>query len=451
LIELILVQLGWVKPKGEIRVNTAGEVIPMQWRDETVGIIGLGYVGLPLAIAFAESGAKVIGVDISQERVQSLKQGRSYLTDVSDEEIEAVLGRFHPTNDYSALRDCDAVIICVPTPLAKTGEPDISYILSAAEDFRPHLRRGMLVVLESTTYPGTTEELLKPMLEETGLKAGVDFNLAFSPERIDPSNKQWTLKNTPKIVGGLTPECTMRAKALYERVTEKVYPVSSPKVAEMTKLLENTFRAVNIALVNEFAILCRRMGISVWEVIDAASTKPFGFMRFEPGPGIGGHCIPIDPLYLAWKAREFNHEARFIRIADAINRQMPEYVVSLIADALNDHGKPLRGSRILLLGIAYKPEVNDYRESPGLALVELLQRKGSHVCYHDPYVPEVRHNGWTMKSVELTEDELAKSDCVVIVTAHKCYDWEWIVAKSPLVVDTRGVTRKMDAPNVVRL
>jgi UDP-N-acetyl-D-glucosamine dehydrogenase len=289
------------------------------------------------------------------------------------------------------------------------------------------------------------------MLEETGLKAGVDFNLAFSPERIDPSNKQWTLKNTPKIVGGLTPECTMRAKALYERVTEKVYPVSSPKVAEMTKLLENTFRAVNIALVNEFAILCRRMGISVWEVIDAASTKPFGFMRFEPGPGIGGHCIPIDPLYLAWKAREFNHEARFIRIADAINRQMPEYVVSLIADALNDHGKPLRGSRILLLGIAYKPEVNDYRESPGLALVELLQRKGSHVCYHDPYVPEVHHNGWVMKSVELTEDELAKSDCVVIVTAHKRYDWEWVVAKSPLVVDTRGVTKKMNAPNVVRL
>lgn len=423
----------------------------MVWKDETVGVIGLGYVGLPLAVAFAESGATVIGVDVSEERVQMLKQGKSYLTDVSEEQIAAVKSRLHPTNNFSSLSECDAVIICVPTPLAKTGEPDISYILSAAENFRPHLRKGMLVVLESTTYPGTTEELLKPMLEETGLKAGVDFNLAFSPERIDPSNRQWTLKNTPKIVGGLTEACTQRAKALYERVVEKVVTVSSPKVAEMAKLLENTFRAVNIALVNEFAILCKRMGVSVWEVIDAASTKPFGFMRFEPGPGIGGHCIPIDPLYLAWKAREFNHEVRFIRIADAINRSMPEYVVSLIADALNEHAKPLKGSRILLLGVAYKPEVNDYRESPGLALVELLQRKGSYVRYHDPYVPEVHHNGCVMRSVELTEDELSKSDCVVIVTAHKVYNWEWVVSHAPLVVDTRGVTRHMNAHNVVRL
>lgn len=423
----------------------------MAWKDETVGVIGLGYVGLPLAVAFAESGATVVGVDVSEERVQMLKQGRSYLTDISDEQVAAVKSRFHPTNNFSSLRECDAVIVCVPTPLAKTGEPDISYILSAAENFRPHLRKGMLVVLESTTYPGTTEELLKPMLEETGLKAGVDFNLAFSPERIDPSNKRWTLKNTPKIVGGLTEACTQRAKALYERVVEKVVTVSSPKVAEMAKLLENTFRAVNIALVNEFAILCKRMGISVWEVIDAASTKPFGFMRFEPGPGIGGHCIPIDPLYLAWKAREFNHETRFIRIADAINRSMPEYVVSLIADALNEHAKPLKGSRILLLGVAYKPEVNDYRESPGLALIELLQRKGSYVRYHDPYVAEVHHNGLVMRSVELTEDELSKSDCVVIVTAHKVYDWGWVISHAPLVVDTRGVTRHMNAHNIVRL
>lgn len=423
----------------------------MIWRDETIGVIGLGYVGLPLALAFAESGAKVIGVDVSSRRVSSLRQCRSYLTDVPDEAIEAVRDRFHPTTDYSALKECDAVIICVPTPLAKTGEPDISYILSAAENFRPHLRRGILVVLESTTYPGTTEELLKPMLEETGLKAGIDFNLAFSPERIDPSNKTWTIKNTPKVVGGLTENCTKRACALYSRIVEKVVPVSSPKVAEMAKLLENTFRAVNIALVNEMAILCKRMGISVWEVIDAASTKPFGFMRFEPGPGIGGHCIPIDPLYLAWKAREFNHEARFIRIADAINRQMPEYVVGLIADGLNEHGKPLKGSRILLLGVAYKPEVNDYRESPSLALIELLRQKGSYVLYHDPYVPELNHNGLMMKSIDLTEDELAKSDCVVIVTAHKCYDWNWVVVNSQLVVDTRGVTRNINAPNVVRL
>lgn len=423
----------------------------MEWRDETVGVIGLGYVGLPLALAFAEAGTTVVGVDVSSERVQMLRQGRSYLTDIPDDKIHSVIDRFHPTTAYSHLRECDAVIICVPTPLAKTGEPDISFILSAAEEFRPYLRRGMLVVLESTTYPGTTEELLKPMLEESGLKAGIDFNLAFSPERIDPANEKWTLKNTPKIVGGLTPECTMRAKKLYERVVEKVIPVSSPKVAEMTKLLENTFRAVNIALVNEFAILCRKIGVSVWEVIDAAATKPFGFMKFEPGPGIGGHCIPIDPLYLAWKAREFNHEARFIRIADAINRQMPEYTVSLIADALNDRNRPLRGSRILLLGIAYKPEVNDYRESPALALIELLQRKGSYVFYHDPYIPEVHHNGWTMKSVELNEDELKRSDCVVIVTPHKVYDWKWVVDNSPLVVDTRGVTRKMNAPNVVML
>ncbi|MGQ9463779.1 MAG: nucleotide sugar dehydrogenase [Candidatus Fervidibacter sp.] len=423
----------------------------MVWKDETVGVVGLGYVGLPLAVAFAESGATVVGVDVSEGRVQMLKQGKSYLTDISDEQVAAVKSRFLPTNNFSSLRGCNAVIICVPTPLAKTGEPDISYILSAAENFLPYLRKGMLVVLESTTYPGTTEELLKPMLEETGLKAGVDFNLAFSPERIDPSNKKWTLKNTPKIVGGLTEACTQRAKALYERVVEKVVTVSSPKVAEMAKLLENTFRAVNIALVNEFAILCKRMGISVWEVIDAASTKPFGFMRFEPGPGIGGHCIPIDPLYLAWKAREFNHETRFVRIADSINRSMPEYVVSLITDALNEHSKPLKGSRILLLGVAYKPEVSDYRESPGLALIESLQRKGSYVCYHDPYVAEVHHNGWVMRSVELTEDELSKSDCVVIVTAHKVYNWEWVVSHAPLVVDTRGVTRHMNAHNVVRL
>ncbi len=423
----------------------------MEWHDEMIGIIGLGYVGLPLAIAFAKSNATVVGVDVSAERVNLLRQGNSYLTDIPDEDIVSVRERFHPTTNYADLRECSAVIICVPTPLAKTGEPDISYIISATQNFQPHLRRGMLVVLESTTYPGTTEELLKPMLEETGLKGGVDFNLAFSPERIDPSNKTWTIKNTPKVVGGLTENCTKRACALYSRIVEKVVPVSSPKVAEMAKLLENTFRAVNIALVNEMAILCKRMGISVWEVIDAASTKPFGFMRFEPGPGIGGHCIPIDPLYLAWKAREFNHEARFIRIADAINRQMPEYVVGLIADGLNEHGKPLKGSRILLLGVAYKPEVNDYRESPGLALIELLRQKGSYVLYHDPYVPEVNHNGRMMKSVDLTEDELAKSDCVVIVTAHKCYDWDWVVANSQLVVDTRGATRNINAPNVVRL
>ncbi|GBC99464.1 UDP-N-acetyl-D-glucosamine 6-dehydrogenase [bacterium HR17] len=419
--------------------------------EDRIGVIGLGYVGLPLALAFAESGAAVTGVDMDLQRVQTLRQGRSYIVDVTDEQVQRVADRFFPTTAYADLRDCDAVIICVPTPLAKTGDPDISYILAAAEGLSPHLRPGMLVVLESTTYPGTTEEVLKPILERSGLKAGQDFHLAYSPERIDPGNKRWTLRIVPKLVGGLTPACTQRAVRLYSRIVDRVIPVSSPKVAETAKLLENTFRAVNIALVNEFAILCRRMGLSVWEVIDAASTKPFGFMRFDPGPGIGGHCIPIDPLYLAWKAREFNHEPRFIRVADAINKQMPEYVVSLIADALNEHRKPLKGSRVLLLGIAYKPGVNDYRESPALALAELLRAKGSIVDYHDPLVPTVNYGDWRAESVRLTEDELRRTDCVVIVTPHDIYDWAWIVAHAPLVVDTRGVTRHLAAANVVPL
>jgi UDP-N-acetyl-D-glucosamine dehydrogenase len=418
---------------------------------ERVGVIGLGYVGLPLALAFAESGMTVIGVDVDTERVRSLRQHRSYLKDIPDEQLRRLKGRFQATTDYKALRRCDAVILCVPTPLAKTGEPDISHILSAAEKLSAHLRSGMLIVLESTTYPGTTEEVLKPLLERSGLKAGQDFYLAYSPERIDPGNRQWTLRNVPKLVGGLTPACTQRAIALYSKVVEKVIPVSSPKVAETAKLLENTFRAVNIALVNEFAILCRRMGISVWEVLDAASTKPFGFMRFEPGPGIGGHCIPIDPLYLAWRAREFNHEARFIRVADAINKMMPEYVVSLIADALNERGKPLKGSRILLLGVAYKSGVDDYRESPALALVELLRAKGAMVAYHDPFIPSVSHNGWQSQSVPLTKAQLKRFDCVVIVTPHEGYNWAWVVAHAPLIVDTRGVTRHLRAKNVVLL
>ncbi len=418
---------------------------------QRIGVIGLGYVGLPLALAFAERGVTVIGVDTNAQKVQSLRRHRSYIVDIADERLQRSEGCFFPTTEYAALQDCDAVIICVPTPLAKTGEPDISCILSAAEGLSPHLRQGMLVVLESTTYPGTTEEVLKPLLERSGLKAGQDFYLAYSPERIDPGNRHWTLRNVPKLVGGLTPACTERAIALYSQIVERVVPVSSPKVAETAKLLENTFRAVNIALVNEFAVLCRRMGISVWEVLDAASTKPFGFMRFEPGPGIGGHCIPVDPLYLAWRAREFNHEARFIRLADAINKMMPEYVVSLIADALNERGKPLKGSQILLLGVAYKPGVNDYRESPALALVELLRAKGALVAYHDPFVPSVHYNGWQAQSVTLTEEVLAQSDCVVIVTPHEGYNWAWIVNHAPLVVDTRGVTRHLQAGNVVLL
>lgn len=419
--------------------------------NERVGVIGLGYVGLPVALAFVEKGLPVVGVDVDANRIAMLEEGRSYVTDVRDEAVLRALSYFRPTTDYAALEECTSVLICVPTPLAKTGEPDISYILDTAERLRFHLHSGMLVVLESTTYPGTTEEVLKPILEKSGLKAGLDFNLAFSPERIDPGNKRWTLSNTPKLVGGLTPACTKRAVALYSHIVEKVVPVSSPKVAETAKLLENIFRAVNIGLVNEFALLCRRMGISVWDVIDAASTKPFGFMRFEPGPGIGGQCIPIDPLYLSWRARQFNHEARFIHTADTINRQMPEHVVSLISDALNEHDKPLKGSKILMLGVAYKPEVNDYRESPALVLIELLRSKGSQVEFHDPFVPEVWHNGWSAQSVKLTEAKLKDADCVVIVTPHRCYDWHWIVPNSKLIVDTRGVTRHLQAQHIVRL
>jgi len=415
-----------------------------------VGILGLGYVGLPVCMAFAESGAKVVGVDLDERRVSMLQEGRSYVTDVPDERLQAALSRFHPTTQYEALGDCDAVVISVPTPLAKTGEPDISAIVGAASSLAPVMRKGMLVVLESTTYPGTTEEVVRPLLEEgSGLQAGVDFNLAYSPERIDPGNKQFTVVQIPKVVGGLTPECTRRAVALYERIVETVVPVSSPRVAEMTKLLENTFRAVNIGLVNEMALLCRRMGISVWEVIDAASTKPFGFMRFEPGPGIGGHCIPIDPLYLAWKARQFNHEPRFIQVADVVNRMMPEHVARMVADVLNDRGKAIRGSRILVIGVAYKPGVGDYRESPAMNVVEILYRKGADLRYHDPHVPGFSYNGTSWRCVELDEEQVSGADCVLILTAHPQYDWEWIVSKAQVVVDARGATRCVGADNVV--
>jgi UDP-N-acetyl-D-glucosamine dehydrogenase len=420
--------------------------------DDYIGVVGLGYVGLPVSLAFAESGAQVVGLDTDADKVAMLNAGKSYVTDVSDERIQSAFGRFHATTDYERLCNCSAVIISVPTPLAKTGEPDISAVINAAHGLAPILRRDMLVVLESTTYPGTTEEVLKPILEESsGLEAGKDFSLAYSPERIDPGSKTHSVRDIPKIVGGLTPACTERAARLYRRIVREIVPVSSPLVAETAKLLENTFRAVNIAMVNEFALLCRRMGISVWEVIDAASTKPFGFMRFEPGPGIGGHCIPIDPLYLAWKARQFNHEPRFIQVADAVNRRMPEVVVQIVADALNALDKPLRGSRVLVLGVAYKPGVGDCRESPAMDVVELLAEKGAVLEYHDPYVPAFSHNGRSWACVDLDEQRLATADCVLILTAHPQYDWQWITQHARLVVDTRGVTRFLNASNVMLL
>lgn len=406
-----------------------------------VTVIGLGYVGLPLALAFAEAGLETHGLEVSAERVDALRRGKSYIGDVSDEQVQRALSRFIPTTDPTVLSQTDAAIICVPTPLRKTREPDISYIIAAAEQVARHAHPDMLVILESTTYPGTTEEVLKPMLEERGLKVGREIFLAFSPERLDPGNRHFTIRNTPKVVGGITPACTARAVALYQRIIDRVIPVSSAMTAELVKLLENTYRIINIGLANEMALLCRRMGVDVWEVIEAASSKPFGFMPFYPGPGIGGHCIGVDPLYLSWKAKSFNFTTRFIELADEVNRRMPEYVVNLIAEVLNDHGKPLRGSRILLLGVTYKKDVADTRESPALEVMELLERRGARLWYHDPFVPELLNQGRLLRSVELTEPLFDQIDCCVILADHSQYDWRWIVEHAPLVVDTRNATK----------
>ncbi|RMG54798.1 MAG: nucleotide sugar dehydrogenase [Acidobacteria bacterium] len=412
---------------------------------DEVAVMGLGYVGLPLALAFAEQGLKTYGIDVDARRVELLRAGTSYIGDVTDEQVRRARTRFTPTTEAAVLERAEAVIICVPTPLRKTRDPDISYIIAAAEEVARYIHRGMLVILESTTYPGTTEEVLKPILEGSGLQVGRDVFLAFSPERIDPGNKRYTIRNTPKVVGGVTPACTERAVKLYRRIIDRVIPVSSAKTAELVKLLENTFRVINIGLVNEMTMLCRRMGVDVWEVVEAAATKPFGFMPFYPGPGIGGHCIPVDPLYLSWKAKLFNFTTRFIELADEINRRMPEYVVSLIADALNDQGKPIRGSHILLLGVAYKKDVADTRESPALEVLELLLQRGAHVLYNDPFVPELMSNGRRWRSSELSEQVFDAVDCSVILTDHSLYDWPWIVSCSKLVVDTRNATRGLTA------
>jgi UDP-N-acetyl-D-glucosamine dehydrogenase len=415
-----------------------------------VGIVGLGYVGLPLAVALAQTGARVAGVDVSDERARAVSRGISHVGDVASSELEPLVGgsdpRLRATTDFDALQGMDAVIICVPTPLRRTKDPDISHVVEASTQVAKRARPGQLVVLESTTYPGTTEDVLVPLLRERGLEPGRDACVAFSPERVDPGNRTYGLRNTPKVVGGVTPRCTRAASSLYQRTCDRIVAVSSPAAAETVKLLENTFRSVNIGLVNEFALICRRLGLDVWEVIDAASTKPFGFMRFTPGPGLGGHCIPVDPHYLAWKLRSLNFSARFIELADAINSAMPDHVVSVLMDALNDRGRALRGARVLVLGVTYKPDVADVRESPALHVLALLQEKGAAVSYNDPYVPELESGGELLHSVEAGADALAEADAVVIVTNHACYEPDAVARAARLIVDTRNFT----APAVAR-
>jgi UDP-N-acetyl-D-glucosamine dehydrogenase len=407
-----------------------------------VAVIGLGYVGLPLAVAFAESGASVIGIDRDATRTAAVAAGRSFIEDVPARVLATLVetGRLRASDDFGLLAGADAIVICVPTPLGKSKEPDISHIVAAADSVATTLRRGQLVVLESTTYPGTTQEVLLPRFEASGLEAGVDFFLAFSPERIDPGNRQYALRDIPKVVGGLTAVCRELASALYGRVAKEVVPVSSPETAEMVKLYENTFRSVNIALVNELAIMCRRLGMSVWEVIGAAATKPFGFMPFYPGPGLGGHCLPSDPYYLSWKVRFEGYEPRFITFADEINRQMPHYVVGLVTDALNERARSVRASNVLVLGVAYKPNVADTRDSPALEIIDTLLLKGARVEYHDPHVPWISVNGVRLDSIDWADARLGDRDVVLVVTAHAAYDWPRIVAGSRLVVDTRNAT-----------
>jgi UDP-N-acetyl-D-glucosamine dehydrogenase len=413
-----------------------------------IGVIGLGYVGLPLAVAFAEAGCDVVAVDVDVERLRGLADGRSHIGDVPDAQLAAVTGRLHPTSDYNALVEADAIIICVPTPLSPNREPDLQPMLSASRSLARVLQRGQLVVLESTTYPGTTRERLAPMLEESGLAAGRDFNLAFSPERIDPGRTDFTMRNTPKVVGGYTQACAERAEQLYEIVCDSVVRVSTPEAAELTKLLENIFRSVNIALVNELAMLTERMGIDIWEVIDAAATKPYGFMRFDPGPGMGGHCMPVDPFYLSWRAREFDMTTEFIELAGKVNQQMPYHCVRKIERALNEAGRPVRGSRIAVLGVSYKPGVGDTRESAALKILALLRSLGAEVVYHDPHVPELSE--LDMRNTPL-DDALDGADLTAIVTAHPSIDHEQVARRSRVVVDLRGVTRSYDLSNVVLL
>jgi UDP-N-acetyl-D-glucosamine dehydrogenase len=418
-----------------------------------IGIVGLGYVGLPLAVAFSEAGFNVLAIDIQQKRVDSVKRGQSYIADVPAERLQALIARgcLQTTTDQSSLREADAVCICVPTPLTKTKDPDLSHVIHESKEMAKYLHPQQLIVLESTTYPGTTRQVVLPILESSKLKCGTDFYLAYSPERVDPGNKKHNVKNTPKLVGGINPESTQLAKLLYSQIADTVVPVSSPEVAEMTKIFENVFRSVNIALVNELAQLCHNMKVSVWEVIDAASTKPFGYMPFYPGPGVGGHCIPLDPYYLANKAREFDFHTRFIELAAEINEFMPYYVASRILEALNDRGKKLNGAKIFVLGVAYKKDAEDIRESPSLKLIQLLREKGADLSYHDPYIADIRLPEASLTSKDLTKENLSWADCVVIATDHSCYNMDEVIARSKLVFDTRGMTRGLKSKNIIRL
>jgi UDP-N-acetyl-D-glucosamine dehydrogenase len=430
-------------------------------RTARVAILGLGYVGLPLAVVFGEAGFHVIGIDTDPHKVDTIMAGKSHIQDVSDDQITHLVttGRLSATTDFSALKYADAVSICVPTPLRKTGDPDLSFIMGATTELAKYVHPGMVVVLESTTYPGTTREILLPRLGEgNNLEVGQNFFLAFSPERVDPGREDWTTLNTPKVIGGITAACTEVATAWYCQALQKVVPVSSAEVAEMTKLLENTFRMINIGLVNEMAIMCNRLGVDVWEVIDAAATKPFGYMKFTPGPGLGGHCIPIDPLYLSWKLRSLNYTARFIELASEINLNMPRYVVNLVQDGLNQQGKALKGSKILVMGAAYKADIDDLRESPALDVLGLLEQKGAIASYHDPFIPVIHHDGWEMSSVADVMAAARASDCVVIITNHTSYDYAELLKvtdelSGPIIVDTRnalGATGR-DHPKVIRL
>src|SRR5579872_3692142 len=420
-------------------------------RQAKVGIVGLGYVGLPLAVEFAKAGFSVTGIDLSDSKVERIAAGDSYVGDVPSSILNPLVesGKLTATTDFSVIRDMDTVNICVPTPLRKTKDPDMSYIVSACAEIAKHFHPGMLVILESTTYPGTTDEVVLPMLEEGGLKVGQDFFLCFSPERVDPGNAKYNTSNIPKVVGGTTPACSEMGRVFYSQALQKVVAVSSTQVAEMVKLLENTFRMINIGLANEIALMCDRMGINVWEVIDAAATKPFGFMAFYPGPGLGGHCIPIDPFYLSWKTKQAGIEARFIELAGYINGQMPHFVVDKIQNALNDHAKPVKGSHIHILGVAYKKNIDDVRESPAIDIMLLLKRRGARLTYSDPHVPQLDLDGEILESDSV--DLVAAADCTVIVTDHAAFDYREVAERAKLIVDTRNALKGISSAKIVRL
>ena len=440
-------------PEPQTATEVTAELLKEKIRSRTarVGVVGLGYVGLPLAVEFAKAGFSVTGIDLSDDKTRRVNAGDSYVGDISTATLASLVeaGKLRATTDFSAVLELDTINICVPTPLRKTKDPDMSYIVSACQEISRHFHAGMLVILESTTYPGTTDEVVLPMLAKSGLEAGRDFFLCFSPERVDPGNPKYQTANIPKVVGGVTAACTEMGRLFYAQALQTVVPVSSTQVAEMVKLLENTFRMINIGLVNEIALMCDRIGINVWEVIDAAATKPFGFMPFYPGPGLGGHCIPIDPFYLSWKTKQAGIEARFIELAGYINGQMPHFVADKVQGALNDAAKPVKGSRIHVMGVAYKRDIDDLRESPALDVMLLLARRGAVLSYSDPHVPQLKLDGITLKSEP--EQAAADADCVVIITDHSVFDYQALVKRAALIVDSRNALKGVQAPNIVRL